>query len=174
MLRVRTVLHATDLSESSGAAFRLACTLAQDYGARLLVLHVEPPPVAVATMESAVLLDAGGQEDLMKQLRALGAHDPGLDVEYRLEQGDPATEILRVAKDSKCDVVVVGTHGRKGLGRLLLGSVAELVVRAAPCPVVTVKPMLHKAEPLGRKGERRGAPVRQEIAEAAVCGAVVR
>ena len=67
---------------------------------------------------------------------------PGQDnvpVDHYLAHGDPASEILRLAQDAKADVIVMGTHGRTGLPRLLMGSVAEQVVRKAPCPVVTVK-----------------------------------
>jgi nucleotide-binding universal stress UspA family protein len=59
--------------------------------------------------------------------------------ERRLEEGDPATEICRVANEAGCELIAIGTHGRTGLGRLLMGSVAEQVVRRAPCPVLTVK-----------------------------------
>jgi nucleotide-binding universal stress UspA family protein len=60
-------------------------------------------------------------------------------MEYHLEAGDPATEILRVAREVPCDLIVLGTHGRTGLTRLVLGSVAEEVLRKAPCSVLTVK-----------------------------------
>jgi nucleotide-binding universal stress UspA family protein len=60
-------------------------------------------------------------------------------VEQRLAEGDPAAEILHLATDTGCDMIVLGTHGRTGLDRLLMGSVAEQIVRKAPCPVLTVK-----------------------------------
>jgi nucleotide-binding universal stress UspA family protein len=66
-------------------------------------------------------------------------------VEHWIFQGDPATEILAAAEKIKCDLIVMGTHGRTGLGRLLMGSVAEQVVRKAPCPVLTVKTPLPAA-----------------------------
>jgi nucleotide-binding universal stress UspA family protein len=62
-----------------------------------------------------------------------------VQLEYRLGTGDPATEILRLAGETKCDLIVMGTHGRTGLTRLVLGSVAEEVLRQAPCPVLAVK-----------------------------------
>jgi hypothetical protein len=65
--------------------------------------------------------------------------DPTVHVEHRLADGNPSEEILRQARDTGCDLIVMGTHGRRGLGRLLLGSVAEEVMRKAPCPVLTVK-----------------------------------
>jgi nucleotide-binding universal stress UspA family protein len=60
-------------------------------------------------------------------------------VEHHLREGDPATEILALAQEIGCDLIVIGTHGRTGVGRLLMGSVAEAVLRRAPCPVLTVK-----------------------------------
>jgi nucleotide-binding universal stress UspA family protein len=74
-----------------------------------------------------------------EELEALRPEDPGITVErYRLV-GDEADEIVRLAKAKGCDLIVMGTHGRSGLGRLLMGSVAEMVLRKAPCPVLTVK-----------------------------------
>ncbi len=81
------------------------------------------------------------------ELHRVVAPQPGVQVEHRLEEGDAASEILRVAREGKCDLVVLGTHGRTGLRRLLMGSVAEQVVRQAPCPVVTVKAPSAAAEP---------------------------
>jgi nucleotide-binding universal stress UspA family protein len=139
MLAIRTVLHPTDFSERSEFAFRLACSLARDYGGRLIVLHVAEPPMAVAGEGVLMLPPAFDLEPLRERLQQLRPGDPKVPVEHRLIQGDAATEILRVAEETKCDVIVLGTHGRTGLGRLLLGSVAEQVLRRAPCPVVTVK-----------------------------------
>jgi nucleotide-binding universal stress UspA family protein len=139
MLSIRTVLHPTDFSERSDFAFRLACSLARDYGARLIVLHVAEPPTVVGSegmLMPPVAVDLQPLQDRLQQLRP---RDPKVPVEHRLIQGDTATEILRVAEETKCDVIVLGTHGRTGLGRLLMGSVAEQVLRRAPCPVVTVK-----------------------------------
>ena len=62
-----------------------------------------------------------------------------MEIDHRLTDGEPYAEILRVAEDDGCDLIVMGTHGRKGLRRLLMGSVAEQVVRQASCPVMTVK-----------------------------------
>ena len=77
--------------------------------------------------------------EAMERLNELEAPAPGVGLERRLTEGDPVTEILRLAKESEVDLIVLGTHGRTGLGRLLMGSVAEEVVRKAPCPVLTVR-----------------------------------
>jgi nucleotide-binding universal stress UspA family protein len=60
-------------------------------------------------------------------------------MEYKLAKGDPASPIIKVAEEMACDLIVLGTHGRTGLGRVLMGSVAEHVMRSAPCPVLVVK-----------------------------------
>jgi nucleotide-binding universal stress UspA family protein len=153
MLPVRTIVHATDFSECSEAAFRLACSVARDYGARLLVLHVLRPPTATAYEAGAVLLEPEGYRDeLWEKLHRLQPRQPGVPVNHRLSEGDPAAEVLALARETGCDLIVVGTHGRTGLGRLLLGSVAEQVVRKAPCPVLTVKAPPPQAEPARQHG----------------------
>jgi nucleotide-binding universal stress UspA family protein len=149
MLPVRTVLHPTDFSDYSSHAFRLACSLARDYGARLLVLHVAPPPVIVYSEGLAIPPEPAKYKDqLWQQLRQVQAGDPKVRVEHRLVEGDAVAEILRTAGETKCDLIVMGTHGRTGLGRLLMGSVAEQVVRKAPCPVVTVKTPFPETRPV--------------------------
>jgi nucleotide-binding universal stress UspA family protein len=147
MLPIRTVLHPTDFSDYSDYAFRLACSLARDYGARLVVLHVATPPM-VDYAEGVIPPEPAGYKDqLRERLHQLQAGDPKVRVEHRLVEGDAATEILQVAGETRCDVIVVGTHGRTGLGRMLMGSVAEQVVRKAPCPVLTVKVPKHQVPP---------------------------
>jgi nucleotide-binding universal stress UspA family protein len=145
MLAVKTILHPTDFSECSELAFRRACTLARDYGARLLVLHVAEPVVAVGG-EGIVMLPPGSDLDsLQSQLQQIQSKDPEVKLEHRLAQGDAVTEILQVANDNACDLIVMGTHGRTGLRRLLMGSVAEQVVRKASCPVLTARMHLDQA-----------------------------
>jgi nucleotide-binding universal stress UspA family protein len=139
MLAVRSILHPTDFSERSQYALGLACALARDYGARLVVLHVVAVP-AVIYAEGAVPPDS---EELRAAARAqldgLPVPFGNIRVERRLEEGDAVETILRVAQELPADLIVMGTHGRTGLGRLLMGSVAEQIVRKASCPVLTVK-----------------------------------
>ena len=139
MFPIRTVLHPTDYSELSRPAFDLACALARDFGAELIICHVSPPPI-IAAGEGVVLdFPTGETEQMAARLEQVTPDDPHVRVAHRLLRGDPATEIVRLADDAKPDLIVMGTHGRSGLGRLLMGSVAEGVMRKAPCPVVTVK-----------------------------------
>jgi nucleotide-binding universal stress UspA family protein len=140
MLPIRTILHPTDISEPSTAAFRAACSLARDHGSRLVVVYVratalvrygEPGPLVPDPVQTP--------EDVKDRLAALHALAPEVDVAYRVAEGNPATEIVRLAGELPANLIVMGTHGRTGLGRLLMGSVAEAVLRRAPCPVLTLK-----------------------------------
>lgn len=141
MLPLRTILYTTDFSDCSRYAFRLASSLARDHGACLVVLHVDQTlgPMVAYGEALAQLQPADSQEKLWHALRHFQVADPNVRVEHRLVEGDAANEILRVASQIDCDLIVMGTHGRTGLGRLLMGSVAEQVVRKARCPVATVK-----------------------------------
>ena len=136
MLPIKTILVATDFSPMSEHAFRFAGALARDYGARLIVVHVIQPPVAVYA-ETAVFLEEPDHSAAREALRNL--HVPGVEVDYRLMEGEPVSTIVQVARETGADLIVVGTHGRGGLLRVLLGSVAEGVLREAPCPVMTIK-----------------------------------
>jgi nucleotide-binding universal stress UspA family protein len=136
--KIRTILHPTDFSERSESAFHLACSLARDQRARLIVLHVIPPPVCHGEVVARQQPD-GYREQMCDWLHHLQAPGSGVDIDHRLTDGEPYAEILRVAEDDSCDLIVMGTHGRTGLPRLLMGSVAEQVVRRASCPVLTVK-----------------------------------
>jgi nucleotide-binding universal stress UspA family protein len=131
MLSLRTILHPTDYSERAAHALRLACSLAKDHGARLVILHVVTP-----TQDTWLQKDAKELQEKLDQLPVPGAD---VQVERVLTEGLPAVEILRTAAARHCDLIVLGTHGRTGLGRVLLGSVAEQVLRGASCPVLTLK-----------------------------------
>ena len=141
MLTIRRILHPTDFSPSSDAALRLAAVLAKDHDAQVVLLHViEPPPVGSS---GAVPAPPPGlppsRAEVEQRLSALAATLPELRTECRVAEGPAADAILEAAQETGCDVIVMGTHGRTGLARLLVGSVAEKVVRHAPCPVLTVK-----------------------------------
>lgn len=137
MLPIKTILHPTDFSQRSDYAFKVACTLASDYGANLVIMHVMSAPVffgdGVVVPGMTDLAD-----ELREKLKDLEVPDERVDVVRRLADGNPAAEILQVAQLSNADLIVMGTHGRSGLSRLLMGSVAEEVMRRATCPVLTV------------------------------------
>jgi nucleotide-binding universal stress UspA family protein len=121
---VSQVLFPTDYSDVSRAAGHMAADLARRFNARLHVIHVVPP-----------VTDPGPPESLPSALADLG---PGLDAVTALVFGRPAREIVSYAWRHGIDVIVMGTHGRTGVSRALLGSVAEAVARHASCPVLTV------------------------------------
>jgi len=139
MLRIATILHPTDFSAQSENAFHLACALARDHGGQVIVLHVVEP-LAVA-YGGAMMVPPPGRDwkTLEAKLHGIRSTDAKVPVQYRLEEGMPAAEILRAAQESKCDLIVMGTHGRTGLAHMLMGSVAEHVLRKATCSVLVVK-----------------------------------
>jgi nucleotide-binding universal stress UspA family protein len=141
VLDIRHILFPADFSACCQAAFRYAQALARDYEARLLVLHAATPPafLSYGELEKALHRPADYQGQLTEQLQRLYAVASPLVAEYLVVVGDPATEILKAARGSSCDLIVMGTEGRTGLGRLVMGSVAEQIVRSAACPVMTVK-----------------------------------
>jgi len=139
---IQTILHPTDFSHGSGDAFRLACSLARDHGARLIVLHVSSVPDLAYQgygVPGAALPAEEYLAVLRQKLEQLKPPDSRLPIECRLEEGDPVTEILRVAATLNANLIVLSTHGQSGLRHLLMGSVAEQVVRKAPCAVLTLR-----------------------------------
>jgi nucleotide-binding universal stress UspA family protein len=135
----RTILYPTDFSHSSVGAYRLACALARHHHARLVIAHVLATPVTAYVGGSLVPDPASHLQEMHRTLERMRPEDASIEVEHRLVGGEPAEEIVRLAGELKCDLIVLGTHGRSGLPRMVLGSVAEQVVRKAPCPVLTVK-----------------------------------
>jgi nucleotide-binding universal stress UspA family protein len=146
MLGLRTILHPTDFSDRSQCAYALACALARESGARLLVVHVVQPPPFITQGDIAKALRRAEdyRRDLADRLRRLQCESGDIEMEFKLEDGEPSAEILRMAEEYDCDLIVMGTHGRTGFRRLLMGSVAEEVVRRAACPVLTVNPPLNE------------------------------
>jgi nucleotide-binding universal stress UspA family protein len=138
MLFLRTILHPTDFSSVSTYALSLACSLDRDHGSRLNVLHVAELPV-IGPGGGLTPPPGGDWAAIARKLHEIQPIGNRIPVVYRLEEGNPAAEILRVARLTQCDLIVMESHGRTGLTRLLMGSVAEQVVRKAPCPVLVVK-----------------------------------
>lgn len=157
MLPIGKILHPTDYSELCRPAFDLACALARDYAAELLICHVAPPPIIAAG--EGVLMDfpTGEAEQMAARLAELKPEDPGIRVTHQLLRGEPAAEIAKLAAEARVDLIVIGTHGRGGFGRLLLGSVAEGVMRQAPCPVVTARAVMPDNPPAEAGGARHKA-----------------
>jgi len=151
MIKIANVLVATDFSEASASALAYGRELARTFGATLHVLHAVENPVMWAGPESAGVDFARLQADLeasaQKQLAALVTADDRRELGARtiMRTGNsPAFEIANYAKEAGIDIVVMGTHGRGRVAHLLMGSVAEKMVRIAPCPVLTVRHPEHE------------------------------
>ena len=145
-MRIQKILLPHDFSEHCEPAVEYACDLAKKYKAQVTVLHVYQLP-GMAFPEGYVV---AGPETVQKMLSQVEAalqkakaevEAKGVDaVEAKTAQGVPFSEIVRTAREEDFDLIVMGTHGRTGLKHALLGSVAEKVVRKAPCAVLTVRP----------------------------------
>ena len=145
----------------SSAALHLACALARDHNAHLVILHVATKPLKIYGRTSFPPPMDDCKDALMDQLQGLEVNDAELRLSHRLAEGEPAEEILRVAALCEADLIVMGTHGRRGLARLLMGSVAERVVRKAPCPVLTLRTPFAAAEALPESALGEAAAARQ-------------
>jgi universal stress protein A len=143
---IRRILHPTDFSRASSAAFARAVEMAKTSRAELLVLHALAPVMAIPP-EGYVppklyeQLEAQNRATADKQLAALvaRARKARVRASSRLVEGVPADRIVDTAKSWRADLIVIGTHGRTGLAKFFLGSVASRVVATAPCPVLTVR-----------------------------------
>jgi len=142
MFAPKIILHPTDFSDCSGYALSIACDLAKQHNAKILVLYVAETlgPENVTYGEAVSQLQPLGYRGRLEKYLTEAAPQPdGFSIEHVLSEGDPAREIDRLARKHQADLIVMGTHGHTGLERLLMGSVAEAVVRLAPCPVLTAK-----------------------------------
>lgn len=140
-----TIVYPVDLSDDDGKVTQLVTELARTFDARIIVLYVAPSMIQyeifdlpTASIPQLVGDIVSGAEKVMAEFVA--KNFSGFKAEGMVVSGDAAEEIIRQAEINKADVIVMGTHGRKGLNRLLFGSVAEKVVKAAPMPVLTVRP----------------------------------
>jgi nucleotide-binding universal stress UspA family protein len=144
MKRIRTILHATDFSRASASALAQAVALAKPDRARLFLLHVLVPPSPFLGNElpaSYLDLQARARRDAERRLAAAvaTAKRGGARVQAKLVGGAPVEEVIRAARRWRPNLIVIGTHGRTGLGRLFMGSVAERVLQRASGPVLTVR-----------------------------------
>jgi nucleotide-binding universal stress UspA family protein len=145
-LEWKKILCPVDFSDASRSALQVASELARRFDGEVTVFHAYPLP-GYTLPEGTVLPASGMLQEMAEQTDALLARwkaeavaDGAPRVSTGKAVGEPASEIVAAAEDGKFDAIVVGTHGRTGLAHVLLGSVAERVVRRAPMPVVTVRP----------------------------------
>lgn len=144
-MKVKKILFPTDFSEGSDNALPYAADMAKHYGAKLYLLHVihdiakatgwYVPHVSLDELYRDIEKNAAKEMDRygLEEFRGLK------DIERPVVKGIPYEEILKFAKENNIDLIVIGTHGRKGLDRVIFGSTAEKVVRDAPCPVLSVR-----------------------------------
>lgn len=147
MLEIHRILVPVDFSDCSRVALESAATLAERFGASIAVLHVWEPPHLVGP--EFLMREPGEKGHPIAEIaiaqaktemeRFLSAFPQRERFEIRYETGKPYKTIVELAGRERYDAIVMGTHGRSGLPHLLIGSVAEKVVRTAPCPVVTVR-----------------------------------
>jgi nucleotide-binding universal stress UspA family protein len=158
-LSVRKILVPTDFSECSRSAIDYAAALAAVFKAKLSLIHVIES--SVYSLDTS-LMPPGDPFGLREKLVEMVAQETsllkekGVDAEGECTVGIPAVEIVRAVQEKKADLVVMGTHGRRGLSHILLGSTAERVIQRVACPVLTVK---------GAKTEGRGTPGKEELEE---------
>jgi universal stress protein A len=149
MVSLQRILLPVDFSAGSRVALDEAMLFAEHFSARIEVLHVWGLPPAIRGDLMVWLEGSGGapvnqviEEQVQAEMSAFLSHlptDQRARVSERIESGDPVVNILELARSGAYDLIVLGTHGRTGFGHVLLGSVAQRVVREAPCPVLTVR-----------------------------------
>ncbi|MBU1004048.1 MAG: universal stress protein [Proteobacteria bacterium] len=146
MKKYSRILCAVDFSEATPQVAGHAAMIAEAMDARVLVLYVAPSlnryvdfQVSASSVTDFVESIVSGAERSMEQV--LDKYFAGLDVEGGVLTGYPSELIVKSALDEQCDLIVMGTHGRRGVGRLVFGSVAEKVVKNSPIPVLTIKPL---------------------------------
>jgi nucleotide-binding universal stress UspA family protein len=152
MICFERILHPTDFSEPSHDALEYAKALCERFDAELHALHVLPNPAAVPVMPGSFVppqLTESQQACRQEAAKLLASLVPNEWQErHRVQrvtrQGSPFLGIIEYAREADIDLIVLGTHGRSGLAQMLLGSVAEKVVRKAPCPVLTVRPQVQR------------------------------
>jgi nucleotide-binding universal stress UspA family protein len=152
MITLKRILVATDFGEAAGSALSYGRALARAFGASLTVLHIVDDVVAAGFAVEGYVpnyfeLQRAVDEGAHKQLQGLLTKDDRVELgaiaETRTSRS-PAQAIVKYAEDLGADIIIMGTHGRGPMKHLLMGSVAERVVRTAPCPVLTIKHPEHE------------------------------
>ena len=140
-MKGKKIIFPTDFSHFSDTALEFATIMARDSGGELVIVHVEEPPVSYSVGEIYYGTVAPDREELERMLHAIRPSDLSVSYEHRLLWGDKsaADQIVDLANAERADLLVIGSHGRTGVRRLLLGSVAEAILRRASCPVMVIK-----------------------------------
>jgi len=146
-MNAKRILCPLDFSENSQIALGYASSLARESGAKLFLVHVDDSQVPYDAGFAAYVAPPNNTEALMEQLVAIKPTLENVTFEHQLLVGHPADVIVEFAKEHHIDLIVMGTHGRTGVARLVMGSIAEAVVRRSECPVLTVKHPVEAATP---------------------------
>lgn len=154
-MKIERILFPIDFSEGAMNALDYAISLAKEYNAKLYLLHVvhdvsmtagwQVPHIRIDELYRSMEESASKELEKCCQEELKGVKD----IEKIVLKGIPDDEILKVARDKKIDLIIIGTHGRTGIDRLLFGSTAEKVVRKAPCPVLSVRLPEHRIKEIG-------------------------
>lgn len=144
-MKAQTILVPVDFSMNQEKTLGLATSLARDSGGKLFIVHVEEPALSYATGAAYYGVPNPQHDDLVKMLHEVVPPATDVEYEHRSLAGLPADAIIECAEEIEADFIVMGTHGRTGVTRVLMGSVAEAVMRRAPCPVITVKENVEEA-----------------------------
>ncbi|MBI5197126.1 MAG: universal stress protein [Nitrospirae bacterium] len=142
MLKIKKILVPVDFTDYSNSVVDYAVMLARQFEAEITLIHAIEPFTYTTTDTLLVTDHYAALKEIARPLMAAlhqKVSKKGVKVKSLLTRGTPHSEIVGKARKSRSNLIVIGTHGRKGLERFLLGSVAERVVRLAPCPVVTVR-----------------------------------
>lgn len=148
-MNIRTILVPVDFSEFSEKAFAWALALAEKWHSHIIVLHVVSipmyPPLVMGTYFNPAEFESALQKDARARAKEFAERAGGktVQIDTRVVLGQPFSDICLLATQEKADLIVMGSHGRTGFGHVLLGSVAERVVRHAPCPVLVVGKKAH-------------------------------
>jgi nucleotide-binding universal stress UspA family protein len=139
-VQVKNILFPTDFSSAANAALPYAAEIARRYEAKVYTLHVLPSNAYTDFPETWPILAEWARGEAQQKAHELLSHLEGIETEVLVNSGDVSTVVEDVIETCKIDLVVLGTHGRTGWGKVLLGSVAETIFRKAPSPVITVGP----------------------------------
>ncbi len=158
MIEINRILCPTDFSEFSSRALDHALVLARWYHSEISVVHVLPQvlmhPEYFPYLQEPILPDPGVRKQAMEELERFVSrtHDSGVTAEICLKEGEAVESILALTAEPAVDLLVMGTHGRRGFERLVLGSVAEKVLRQATCPVLTISRLREGEHPASENG----------------------
>src|SRR5215475_8414846 len=151
-VQLKSIVFATDFSEAAETALPFAAQIAKSFGAKLFAVHAKTPEnYALPTTEVWPAMDVQLEENMVELRRNLYNRFPSVESEVLIGEGSVWGVVAAVAQERKADLLVVGTAGRRGIGKFVLGSVAEEILRRAKCPVLTVGP--HSAAEPPRKAQ---------------------